>query len=82
MPHLFNKKLLTGIVCKKSGNKTVAVEHTFTYKHKKYCKIIKMKRKYLVHDENNKCEIGDRIYFSYYRPISCRKFYTFYKKIL
>lgn len=76
-----NTKLLSGIVKKKSGDKTVCVAHMYSYKHKKYKKILNVARKYLVHDKDNECIVGDRVQFYYSRPISARKFCIFYRKI-
>ena len=80
-PRFIKTRLLSGIVKKKSGNKTVSIEKNYTFKHKKYKKILSISKKYLIHDENNDCNIGDKIEFYYSRPISCKKFYVFYKKL-
>ena len=79
--YFFNRKLFSGTVTKKSGDKTVSVIYSYHRKHSKYKKIMKFTRKYLVHDKNNQCDIGNKIYFYYYRPISSKKHYIFLKKI-
>ena len=55
-----NKKIrtLTGKVVSDKMNKTVVVLFERKVKHLK-CKYIKKSTKYKVHDEDNKCKIGD-----------------------
>jgi len=42
-------------------------------KHKRYKKIITKISKYIVHDEDNQCCIGDIVLFSNSRPYSRKK---------
>jgi small subunit ribosomal protein S17 len=67
------KKVLNGIVVSDKMDKTVVVSITNTYVHPKYKKIIKSKRKYVVHDPSNKFKEGDNVNFTYSRPISATK---------
>lgn len=76
------KHLIVGKVTKKSGDKTVNVNYSYSFKHKKYKKIITFTKKYLVHDEKNECQIGDVIQFYYARPLASKKSHNFYKKIV
>ena len=70
---LDRKKKITGIVIKKSGNKTVKVEvEKWTY-HALYKKRIKLKKSYLIHDEKNETSIGDKILVAEHRPLSHTK---------
>ena len=48
------KKILTGIVVSDKPNKTVTVLVERKYQHPVLKKIIKVKKKYNAHDENNK----------------------------
>lgn len=81
MPVFVKSKLLSGIVKKISGNKTLCVVYSYTFKHKKYKKNLTVHKKYLVHDEKNECSVGDKVSFCYYRPISSSKSHILYKKI-
>ena len=80
-PAFVKSKILVGKVKKKSGDKTVKVMYSYTFKHQKYKKILKINKNCLVHDKNNDCNVGDRIEFYYTRPLSARKFHVFYRKI-
>ena len=67
------KKVLSGVVVKNSGDKTVSVEVVRTVKHPKYHKIVKRTKKYAAHDEANACKIGDKVEIQESRPISKNK---------
>ena len=64
---------LKGKVVSTKCDKTVTVEVERQFGHPLYKKIIKRKKKYLVHDEKNTCQIGDMINMKLVRPISRRK---------
>ena len=57
------KKNLMGTVISNKMNKTVIVKTKITVKNIKYKKLTKSYSKFFVHDENNKCNIGDIILF-------------------
>lgn len=67
-----NKKIktLTGTVVSDKMNKTAVVLFERKVKHPKYGKYIKKSTKYKIHDENNKCKIGDVVTITEVRPIS------------
>jgi small subunit ribosomal protein S17 len=67
------KKVLSGVVVKNSGDKTVSVEVVRTVRHPKYHKIVKRTKKYAAHDEANACKIGDKVEIQESRPISKNK---------
>lgn len=50
---------------------TVAVERS--YKDQKYGKVMKITKKFLIHDENNECHPGDVVKIMETRPLSKRK---------
>ena len=50
-----SKKILTGIVVSDKPNKTITVLVERKYSHPLLKKVIKVKKKYNAHDENNKC---------------------------
>ena len=67
------KKIFIGVVTSNKMDKTVAVEVTRKYTHPVYRKIVKSSKKYLVNDEKNICQIGDKVEFLEGRPLSKRK---------
>ncbi|MCK4234607.1 30S ribosomal protein S17 [candidate division WOR-3 bacterium] len=62
-----------GKVVKKSGDKSILVEVTRRVKHPVYGKILKKRKRFMVHDEENMAQIGDLIKFVDSRPFSKRK---------
>ena len=67
------KRILTGKVIKKSGDKTISVLVTRQTTHPVYKKIIRVSKKYLVHDSDNKIIVGDSVRIQETRPISKNK---------
>ena len=67
------KRILSGKVVKKSGDKTVSVLVTRQTTHPIYKKIIRVSKKYLAHDSENKISIGDNVKIQETRPISKSK---------
>ena len=67
------KKILTGIVISDKPNKTVTVLVERKYQHPLLKKIVKVKKKYNAHDENNKFKNGDKISIIESKPFSKNK---------
>ena len=67
------KKILTGIVISNKPNKTVTVLVERKYQHPVLKKVIKSKKKYSVHDENNKHQNGDKVSIIECKPYSKTK---------
>ncbi len=67
------KRVVQGRVIKKSGDKTISVLVERKMMHPRYHKIVKRFKKYLVHDEHNKAQVGDVVTAIECRPISKRK---------
>ena len=67
------KRILSGKVVKKSGDKTVSVLVTRQTTHPVYKKIIRVSKKYLAHDTDNKIIVGDTVRIQETRPISKNK---------
>ena len=67
-----NRKIrtLTGKVVSDKMNKTAVVLFERKVKHPKYGKYIKKSTKFKIHDEENKCKIGDIVTITEVRPIS------------
>jgi small subunit ribosomal protein S17 len=68
-----NRKERTGVVVSDVQNKTIVIEVTRRTTHPRYKKVIKVKKKYTAHDEQNQAKIGDKVRISETRPISKAK---------
>jgi len=62
-----------GIVISDKMDKTIVVNVERQFKHSIYKKIIKEHKKYKAHDENNECNIGDKVIIVESRPLSKTK---------
>ena len=67
------KKILSGIVVGDKPNKTITVAVERKYQHPVLKKVIKSKKKYSVHDENNKFKNGDKVKIIECKPYSKTK---------
>tara|TARA_B100001029_G_C15026729_1_gene434112 strand:+ start:373 stop:609 length:237 start_codon:yes stop_codon:yes gene_type:complete len=67
------KKILNGIVISNKPDKTITVLVQRKYQHPILKKVIKAKKKYNVHDENNKYKNGDKVSIRESRPFSKSK---------
>ena len=67
------KKILTGIVVSDKPNKTITVLVERKYQHPMLKKIVKVKKKYNAHDENNKFKNGDKVSIIASKPYSKNK---------
>lgn len=76
-----HKRVIQGKVIKKSGDKSVSVLVERKVVHPKYRKIVKRFKKYIIHDENNSCNIGDVVEAIECRPISKSKSFKLNKTI-
>jgi small subunit ribosomal protein S17 len=63
-------KTFTGIVTSTKMAKTIRVEVTRAWTHPMYQKTVKRTKKYLVHDEGKKAQVGDLVEFNECRPLS------------
>jgi small subunit ribosomal protein S17 len=70
-----NKKELHGQVVSDKMDKSVVVRVERFVKHSVYKKFIKREKKYLAHDENNECNIGDQVKIIETRPLSKDKYF-------
>jgi len=64
------RKTRTGIVASNKMDKTVVVAVQDNVKHPLYNKIVKRTVKFKAHDEENACNIGDRVLIMETRPMS------------
>ena len=67
------KKILTGIVVSDKPNKTITVIVERKYSHPLLKKVVKVKKRYNVHDENNKFKTGDKVSIIESKPFSKNK---------
>ena len=67
------KKILTGIVVSDKPNKTVTVLVERKYRHPVLKKVLKVRKKYNDHDENNKFKNGDKVSIIESKPFSKNK---------
>jgi len=64
------RKTRIGIVSSDKMDKTAVIKVVTSVKHPLYGKIIKRTYKLKAHDENNECQIGDRVKVMETRPLS------------
>lgn len=64
------RKTRIGKVVSDKMNKTIVVAVVDNVKHPLYGKIVKRTYKLKAHDENNECNIGDRVKVMETRPLS------------
>jgi len=67
------KRILSGKVVKKSGDKTVSVLVIRQTTHPIYKKIIRVSKKYLAHDAENTIAVGENVKIQETKPLSKNK---------
>jgi small subunit ribosomal protein S17 len=67
------RKRLVGVVTSDKMDKTVIVEITTTKRHPVYGKVMRVRKKFKAHDENNEAKVGDRVEIIESKPISRHK---------
>jgi small subunit ribosomal protein S17 len=67
------RKVREGLVVSDKMNKTVIVVVEDRVKHPKYNKVMRRKTRYVAHDEENACGVGDRVVLHETRPLSATK---------
>ena len=65
-----DRKIMIGTVVSNKMDKTVVVSVETNVKHKIYSKIQKRTYKLKAHDENNECQVGDKVKVMETRPLS------------
>ncbi|MFU0799782.1 MAG: 30S ribosomal protein S17 [Xylanivirga thermophila] len=68
-----NRKVRIGTVVSNKMDKTIVVAIETRVKHKLYGKIVKRTTKLKAHDENNSCQIGDKVKVMETKPMSKEK---------
>jgi small subunit ribosomal protein S17 len=64
------RKTRVGLVTSDKMNKTITVAVTEHVRHPLYKKIVKRTYKLKAHDENNECQVGDKVKVMETRPLS------------
>ena len=67
------RKELEGVVISNRMQKSVVVRVDRQVRHPLYQKIVHRSSKFMAHDEENKCRVGDRVVIRETRPISKNK---------
>ena len=67
------KKILTGIVVSDKPNKTITVMVERKFSHPVLKKVIRVRKKYNAHDENNNFKNGDKVSIIESKPFSKNK---------
>ena len=67
------RRKLVGIVVNNRMDKTALVLVERLTKHRTYNKYVKRRVKYMAHDPQNLCQIGDKVRIIESRPLSKRK---------
>jgi small subunit ribosomal protein S17 len=67
------RKERTGLVVSNKMDKSIVVQIERRFKHTVYGKYIKKTNKFIAHDENNDCNIGDKVRITETRPLSKNK---------
>ena len=68
-----SKKILSGIVVSDKPNKSITVMVERKFSHPVLKKVIKVRKKYNAHDENNKFKLGDKVSIIESKPFSKNK---------
>ncbi|MGYP002361485146 len=67
------KKQRVGVVTSNKNDKTITVMVERKLRHPIYSKFVKRNTKFMAHDENNACGIGDLVRIVESRPLSAQK---------
>jgi small subunit ribosomal protein S17 len=68
-----NQKTKIGVVVSNTMDKSVVVNTERMIRHKLYGKFMRRNVKYMAHDPENSCDIGDRVLIEECRPLSKKK---------
>jgi small subunit ribosomal protein S17 len=67
------RKQRIGVVTSNKMTKSIVVSVERQVKHPMYGKFVKKTKKFMAHDENNECKIGDTVRIMETRPLSKNK---------
>lgn len=66
-------KTMTGVVSSNKTDKTIVISVHTRKTHPIYKKQYTVTTKYMAHDENNDCKVGDKVVIEETKPLSARK---------
>jgi small subunit ribosomal protein S17 len=67
------RKILQGRVVSDAGDKAVVVEVETRKEHPFFRKMVRRSKRFMAHDQNNECRVGDMVRIMETRPLSKRK---------
>lgn len=68
------KKVRAGVVVRPAKDKTAMISVDRTEIHPMYKRVVRSRRKYMIHDEKNECALGDLVEIMETRPLSkCKR---------
>jgi len=67
------RRRLTGRVVSNKMDKTVVVVVERSKRHPLYGKVIRIRKRYMAHDADNACQVGDLVRMVESRPLSKKK---------
>lgn len=67
------KKVLQGVVVSVTNDKSIVVRVNRRLRHPVYGKFVNRSKKFMAHDEDNACQLGDVVRIVESRPLSRRK---------
>ena len=67
------KRILQGVVISNKPDKSIIIKVVRQVAHPLYKKYFKKSKKFIAHDENNDCNVGDIVRVASCRPLSKRK---------
>jgi small subunit ribosomal protein S17 len=70
------RKTVEGVVISNRMEKSVVVKVERQVRHSLYGKTVRMSSKFMAHDEENRCRVGDRVVIRQTRPLSKNKHWT------
>ena len=73
MSDLSNRKSRQGTVISNKMDKTATVLIARLVEHPVYHRVVRRSKKFLAHDENNECQVGDKVRIIETRPLSKNK---------
>jgi len=68
-----NRRVIDGVVVSDKMDKTVVVRAERVVRDRRYEKYVRRYSRFMAHDEENACGVGDRVRIVEHRPISKRK---------
>ena len=71
-----NKRVLEGVVVGNKPDKTIVIQVERKFLHPRYRKTVRSHKKYMAHDAENTCNIGDTVRIVECRPLSRSKRWT------